>query len=233
MQLNIGKQIINYEQKEEVFDLKREIFTHHLYYFETERENPIIIDAGAHIGLATLYFKNLYPSAKIIAFEPNPKLFELLKSNIEANNLDQVEIHQIALSKHQGKAKFFYDGTDWQWHSVGSFLPGTWDKTQKNQSEISVDTDRLGNFTSTLPYIDLLKLDIEGAEMSILLGLGQELSKIDNIIMEFHPHPGQNLTQLMAFLKKRGFTAELRDRKGHRQKSWKPSELLMIHAWKN
>lgn len=230
MQLTIGNLIVNYRQKTETFDLKREIFTRHLYYFETEEENPIIIDAGAHLGLATLYFKNLYPTAKILAFEPNPGLFKLLEENIAANQLKNVTAYPIALDKHVGQKDFFVDATDWQWHSSGSFQPGAWDNSQKNQTSFKVATDRLGNYLNNLPRVDLLKLDIEGSEMAVLLSIRDQLDKVREIILEFHPTGNQNLEQLVNFLEKRGFAVTLHDRDGHRKKSWHPKELLIVKA---
>jgi FkbM family methyltransferase len=229
-QLTIGNLIVNYQQKTEVFDLKREIFTRHLYYFDTEEANPIIIDAGAHLGLATLYFKNLYPTAQIIAFEPNPILFKLLEENIAINHLKNVTAHQVALDKHVGHKDFFVDATQWGWHSSGSFTAGAWDNSQKNQASFKVQTDRLGNYLANLPRVDLLKLDIEGVEMSVLLSIRDQLDKIQAITIEFHPNAGQRLDQLQAFLTKRGFEVTLYDRDNKRKRSWHPKELLIVKA---
>lgn len=232
-QLNIGKLTVNYLQKTEVFDLKREIFTHHLYFFDTQELAPIIIDAGAHLGLATLYFKNLYPTAKILAFEPNPTLYKLLEENIAANQLENIAAYQVALDKHIGQKDFFVDATDWQWYSAGSFTPGAWNQTQKNQNSFKVQTARLGNYLADLPRVDLLKLDIEGSEMTVLLSIRDQLDKVRNIILEFHPLPGQKLDQLISFLEKRGFAVTLHDRTGRTKKSWQANELIMVRASKN
>jgi FkbM family methyltransferase len=231
-QLTIGKIIVNYAQKEETQDLKREIFTHHLYYFDTDEADPIIIDAGAHLGLATLYFKNLYPTAHIIAFEPNPELFKLLNQNLADNNLTNVTTYNLALDKHVGTHDFFVDNSQYLWHSTGSLKPGAWNGVQKNQNVIKVSTDRLGNYLDNLPRVDLLKLDIEGSETAVLLSIKDKLDKIQNIILEFHPTANQNLEQLRAFLIKRGFTVTFHDRTNARKKSWRPGELLIVKATK-
>ena len=77
---------VNYHDKDELLHLKNEIFVHHCYYFETTVTNPKIIDAGAHIGLATLYFKKLFPFAEITAIEPQPISFKLLEQNVLADS---------------------------------------------------------------------------------------------------------------------------------------------------
>ena len=52
----------------------------HEYYFHTDKENPVIIDAGANIGDSMIYFKYLYPQATIYSFEPDVATFAYLSS---------------------------------------------------------------------------------------------------------------------------------------------------------
>lgn len=124
--------VINFEQAEEFRDLKREVLDGGIYWFDTDQEEPVIIDVGAHIGLATLYFKWLYPGAEIWALEPNPQLFALLEQNVSENHLEKVHPLNVAVGRERGMVKFYRDGTDWQWWSVGSLLPGAWNGEQKN-----------------------------------------------------------------------------------------------------
>jgi hypothetical protein len=69
----------------------REIFERQEYCFRAESEVPVILD-----GMASLYFKWLYPKARVRAFEPDPATFDLLKQNIGRNGLD-VQQHDCAL----------------------------------------------------------------------------------------------------------------------------------------
>ena len=66
-----------------------ELFLNESYKFipRSEKNDPIIIDCGANIGVSVVYFKKLFPKSKIIAFEPDPFLFKYLKKNIEKNGL--------------------------------------------------------------------------------------------------------------------------------------------------
>ena len=75
----LGKYEIWYENSDEFYELKKEIFSENCYYIELEKEDPYIIDLGAHIGMSVVYFKMLFPKAKILAFEPVPYNFEILK----------------------------------------------------------------------------------------------------------------------------------------------------------
>ncbi|MBU0974170.1 FkbM family methyltransferase, partial [Patescibacteria group bacterium] len=161
----LQKYTIYHNNSEEYHRLKREIFTQDLYCFETNNPEPIIIDAGAHIGLSVLYFKQLYPTSKIIAIEPNPESFKILERNIFENQIEDVTLIQTALSDKSGIETLYLDKTSEEWHSVASFHKGSWVGTQKSTS-VTVQTHTLSEFI-TQP-IDFLKMDIEGVEQKVL-----------------------------------------------------------------
>lgn len=79
-----------------------EIFFRDIYFFSADNQTPFILDCGANIGLATLYFKMLYPQSNIIAFEPSPNCFTLLTKNITANKLAGVTAINKAVSNKKG-----------------------------------------------------------------------------------------------------------------------------------
>lgn len=195
-----------YTNSSEFHRLKQEIFTHDQYYFETTNLTPTIIDAGAHIGLATLYFKKLYPQAHLIAIEPLIENFQLLEKNIWENRLDDVETHQLALAARAGEIDFYHDETTEQWFSTASVHPGSWLESQQT-TRITVPARPLSDFL-TQP-IDFLKLDIEGAEQEVLLATGDAITRIKHLICEFHPHPTQSLETVLEFLHDHHFTTEL------------------------
>src|SRR5258708_710719 len=167
-----------YENGPEYHQLKNEIFTQDAYFFETANPQPRIIDAGAHIGLATLYFKKLYPNARITAIEPNPHTFALLEKNIFENGLTDIETQNIALAGTNGTAEFFMDSTDEKWLSTASFTQGAWTRTQTSTS-FQVPTAPLSQFldASTEPT-DFLKMDIEGTEQEVLMDSAKSLHLI-------------------------------------------------------
>ncbi len=190
---------IYHNNSEEYHLLKREIFTSDLYYFETENPQPVIIDAGAHIGLSTLYFKQLYPGSQITALEPNPESFGLLEQNIFENQVDDVTTVQAALSDHNGEEQFFRDETSEWWHSTAGFHKGSWLGTQESD-EIIVQTHLLSEFV-TGP-VDFLKMDIEGAEQKVLTASQEILPLIKEMQIEFHTHKSQSLLKLVELLEK-------------------------------
>jgi FkbM family methyltransferase len=186
-----------HDNTEEYHHLKREVFGQHSYFFETDSPTPFIIDAGAHIGLATLYFKKQYPHAKVIAIEPNPETFALLEKNVWENQLDEVEVFQCALAdSNYSSMPFYLDETPVKWWSTAGFMPGAWTGEQLSK-EISVSTKTLDSFI-TQPA-DYLKLDIEGIEQSVLEA-STKLNMVRQISCEFHPHQGQSLPKLLEYL---------------------------------
>jgi FkbM family methyltransferase len=82
------------------------------YHFPTEKADPFIIDAGSTIGMSILFFKTLFPQARIIGFEPSEASCELLKRNIAANGLTGVEVHQAALDMEDSTIDFFVGPED-------------------------------------------------------------------------------------------------------------------------
>ena len=195
--------VVWYDQSEEYHHLKQEIFTHHVYYFETENPKPVIIDAGAHIGLSTLYFKKLFPDAQITAIEPHTKNFALLKKNVEENMLEDVILHKAALSTFSGETTLHADQSSLGWLSTVSINPNAWNG-QQDTAPLTVPSLDLTSLL--IRPVDLLKLDIEGAEQEVLQAAGQALHNVKHLIIEFHPTKRQSLAKLNKFLSQQGFS---------------------------
>jgi len=222
----LDRYTINFDNSEEYHRLKREVFTEHLYYFETENPQPVIIDAGAHIGMATLYYKKIFPGARIIAIEPHPVSFALLEENVWSNGLSDVESHQVALASKAGQTTFFQDKSPERWFSTASFMAGAWNGDQKS-TPLTVATQPLSDFL-TQP-IECLKMDIEGAELQVLSAAGEKLRTINHIMVEFHPHAGQDIRDLVDLLEKNGFKIQAW-KKGLVVNPLEARGLFIIHA---
>ncbi len=222
---------VHFHNSEEYHHLKREIFSHNTYYFETTNPTPTIIDAGAHIGMASLYFKSIYPNAHITAIEPNPYLFELLEQNIFENQLQDITCINAALAATKGSLPFYIDETSNQWWSTGSFTEGAWTKQQKS-TELQVPTMPLSDIVTT--PVDLLKLDIEGAEQLVLESSQQVLHLIDQMHIEYHSTKDQNLLKLSELLSGHRFSLTY-FKDGHQLEKFninQPKGLFEIHARK-
>jgi FkbM family methyltransferase len=161
--------------------LFKEVFLSEVYYFSTSSLTPIILDCGANIGIATLYFKKLYPHARILAFEPDPAAFALLKRNIAQNQLENVESYSFALSDRTETVSF-YKGPE-----PGS-LTGSLLLNRAPGPPIEVEAHELSDYLEKHQQIMLIKIDVEGMEGKILRNLQEKkvLTRADQYIIEIH-----------------------------------------------
>jgi FkbM family methyltransferase len=145
------------------------------YSFSAKRRAPIILDCGANIGLTSIYWNRTYPHAHTTAFEPDPGVFDALAWNIKALGLDHVDPVQRAVWTGHTELGFWADGAD-----GGRLLhPGTGvDRFRP------VKTVRLRDYLSG--EIDLLKVDIEGAEVDVLLDCADRLNAVHHLLVEYH-----------------------------------------------
>lgn len=193
----LGNYTVHYNNLEEYHYVKRELFVDNTYYFETENPRPLIIDGGAHIGLATLYFKKMFPDARIIAIEPNPTSFKLLEQNVWENNLQDVECVNAALIDDDRPFVTLYEDVTKDWLITSSLHEGAWSGEQKTQP-VTVSACRLQTFLDQ--PVDLLKLDIEGAEQKVLHGITTRLGGVKRLRMEFHATVPKSLKAVLAML---------------------------------
>ena len=142
--------------------------------FNPDNENPFIIDCGSNIGISILNYKKKYPKSRIIGFEPDPDIFQILQRNIENNNVKGVEIIQAAVWTKNDKLTFFKEGCD-----GGRIIPDN-----IGEQSITVEAkDILGYINEP---VDLIKIDIESAEYIVVPHLLEKSNLLKNIIIEFH-----------------------------------------------
>jgi len=174
----------------------RAIFEQEIYMFEPAQSPPHILDGGANVGLATLYWKRQFPDAQITAFEPDPEIFETLGKNVEQHGCDDVTLVPKGLWSEEGKLEFEPDGAD-----GGHMADVTDGETEKRSVPV----------TRIVPYldgrIDMLKLDIEGAEVEVLLDAAGYLGSVQNLFVEYHSYVGkeQRVDDILRVLRQAGF----------------------------
>lgn len=154
-----------------------DIFVKQTLAFESATASPRILDCGANVGLASLYFHRRYPQARITAYEADPALFEILRTNLETNNAGGVEARHAAVWTSAGTLTFQCEGSDSG--MIGS-LPGAVD----GRATV-VPSVRLRDLLEAEP-IDLLKLDIEGAEDLVLADCEPVLHRVNALVMDLH-----------------------------------------------
>lgn len=176
--------------------MQEEIFNQQIYQFATEVDKPYIIDGGANIGLATIYFKELFPNAEIIAFEPDKVIYEMLKVNLKSFGLDDVQIENKGLWDKSDVLNFNSEGAD---AGLVSDIYNSYDSTT------SIDVVSLNDYLKK--KVDFLKLDIEGSETIVLNNIKDNLDKVERIFVEYHSFVGQpqTLNEIIDILTKAGF----------------------------
>lgn len=213
-----------YDQKQEhifkiVYD---EIFIREDYSVPLKREDPIIIDCGANIGLASLYFAGKFPKAKILAFEPNPSAVVYFNKNTQIlRQSGRLTFHQVALGK-ENKTGFF-NATP----QPGSVFASS--VFNFHGPRVPVQFRKLSDFTAEYEYIDFVKIDIEGAEWDVLddLILTDTLQKIDQLIVEHHQSydTDDRSEEFIDLFKQNGFEVTIRS-----TFKTKPFACMVLHC---
>lgn len=209
----------------------REIFPQRAYERVASELSPgdCVLDAGANLGLATLFFRSVEPQLVVHAFEPASYTFALLAANVGPRHPD-VGLHRTALGARRGSATFtYYPNSSCQSGLYGdpadddrltrTFLRNSGIEEELHEelmeglhdpvletvavSTLSHELDRLG-----LGDIALLKVDVERAEEDVLAGITDEdWPRFARIVMEVHDIDGR-LARITQLLSARGFVCE-------------------------
>ncbi len=178
----------------------KEIFGDSCYDVAQLTEPRFIVDVGANIGLFTVYMKKKYPQCKLLAFEPAPDTFTVLSKNVDLHELEGVQTHQCALGSDtsEGFLTFFphLPGNSTlvpeekkQFQDLLGAEVGTnfTDKMFGDAGKVQVKIKRLSDVLEEQNFenIDLLKVDVEGAELEVLKGISDShWEKVQNVVLE-------------------------------------------------
>ncbi len=125
----------------------------------------LVVDVGAYSGIYSLTAASENPSLEVIALEPNPSVFPLLTRNIEANSFgNRVRAIKAAASDHVGDGTLFLNHDPTQ----SSLVPGFGGAPQVGDTQIALVT--LDDLVEGRRPVDLIKIDVEGAELLVLKG---------------------------------------------------------------
>ena len=159
-----------------------QVFLEQEYDFETRSPPRTIVDAGANIGLAAIYFANRYPDAKIISIEPEEGNFKALQRNV-APYPNIVPLHAALWDKNEEISLVDPGLGEWGFMTEGG---GNGQSRSKVRSLVQAMTvDRIMRDYG-IEKIDILKIDIEGAEKEVFRDTSPWISKVDAIIIELH-----------------------------------------------
>lgn len=141
------------------------------------RKDDIVVDCGANIGYFSLFMAELVgKNGKVIAFEPDPSNFKLLKHNIKVNNYENIIPMPFAVSDKLGSTNLKLEST------VAHYLT-----EEKTKDSIQVDAITLDSyFENYQKKIRLVKMDVEGYESEIINGMRNMIKNNDlRLVVEF------------------------------------------------
>lgn len=194
--INDYKMFVHTEKYKGIDGIAQELLftgTHEPYttvlFKQLVRRGMTVIDLGAQIGYFTLLAASLVgEKGRVFAFEPEPRNYALLVKNIEVNAFKNVIPLQKAVSYKTGKVNLFLSKADSSGHSL--FKAKVARRMETLAESIMVDVVSLDEFFNDNGCpIDVIKMDVEGAEMTVLLGMAKILEGNDNpkIFTEFNP----------------------------------------------
>ena len=166
---------------------------------KTVKEGDVIVDLGANIGYFTLLAARLVgDKGRVYAFEPEPRNYDYLVKNIELNNYNNISSVQKAVSDKNGKTKLYICSYDTGHHTINqyegieAYKPDSIDNNSIDDKKdfIEIETVTLDSFLKDKEkLIDIIKMDVEGAEVLALSGMDRTLRENKNLKMfvEFFP----------------------------------------------
>lgn len=171
---------------------KMEFFRRHL------KPGMTFVDVGANLGDFSLVASRLVGnSGRVISFEPDPGNCQWLRESIAKNELANVELREEALSNTEGQATFFLGDVS-GWHTLKG------GQLQHEKGRITVATRRLDSLG--LDRIDVMKIDVEGAELEVLQGAHESLRRCRPLLLiDLHPHMGADVAAVAAMLRELGY----------------------------
>jgi FkbM family methyltransferase len=143
------------------------------------RDVSVVIDIGANVGAAAVFFSLSYPDATIFAFEPASRPFELLRANTDAR--PNVHAHNFGLYSSNVQVPLYHGTYDSVMSSVAKS-----ESTREESELVTLRSVREWLEENSISAIDILKIDTEGCEVPILEALRDLLPSVKVIHLEYH-----------------------------------------------
>jgi FkbM family methyltransferase len=168
-------------------------------------ERPVVVDVGANLGFFSFFAASRFRGARIFSYEPIPRNFEEMERNVRSNPGMDVNCRRMAVSGISGTIELSYEGDD-DFPTTATTIPSG-RKTGRTEKVKAVTLAEVLK-EEGLNRIDLLKMDCEGSEFSILYQSSHDtLERVSQMALEVHSrsNSGENTDSLSKFLISHGF----------------------------
>jgi FkbM family methyltransferase len=202
--------VLHSDSRTPVHDLFKEVYRTQAYTpsdIPPIKNNDVVIDLGANIGVFSLFAASVSPSVRVHAFEPVSETFSLLKKNVSANKLSNVQCHRCAVSSATGEQTLYVTLGS----TADTMIPARV-KMPGSAARESVECVSLNDLfvRHGITKCNFLKVDVEGSEFDIFLSASpQTLGRIDAIAMEYHEWEERKPDELTEFLRSNGFSVRV------------------------
>lgn len=180
---------------------------------DTLREGDVAYDVGANIGLFSLAMAMNKRGVTVQAFEPEARNAAALRRNLQANAQDAVHVHEIALGDVSGEVPLYLDPEE----GAGSH---SLVRRAGLSDPVLVRQARIDDLAAELGPPAVVKIDVEGAEFSVLRGMERQLASrsVRALFLELHPAQllaaGESVEALRQWLRARGYVSRWQARRG-------------------
>jgi FkbM family methyltransferase len=174
-------------------------------------DGSIFFDIGANYGFYSLYFLHSFPESTVYAFEPNPETYLMLSKIKQENKLQRLQIFQQGLGAQSGEYYLHLDDKD---SGYSTFLNNP-DFVDHSISKVKIETFEqwIVDHKFTLPNTPewVAKIDVEGMELDVLIGMGKALQArvFKGIVIEVSEHTlalaGNKPEDIFDFMKSMGY----------------------------
>ncbi|WP_187152668.1 FkbM family methyltransferase [Acidianus manzaensis] len=159
------------------------------YFLEFVKDGGVVVDVGANVGIYSLIAAKY--AERVFAIEANPEIIPILNYNITLNDFKNVTVINKAVSDSEGKVKLYLGKA----HEVSSILPSFMEGYTYSKY-VEVESTTLDNLLSGVS-VNLLKIDVEGAEVNVLRGAKETLKKAKRIIIEVRNNTEQKVLDIL------------------------------------
>jgi FkbM family methyltransferase len=187
----------------------------------TPKQGDIVVDIGAHMGRYTIISaKRVGVNGKVVAIEAHPGNFEMLNRNIKLNQLTNVISMNYAVYSKETKIKLYLPEEESGYtiyNTIMSNRAGTEDKfvqVNANTMDYLLQLNQINE-----EQVNWIKIDVEGAELEVLKGAQNVLSKSKDIALLIEVHGSENYMPILNFLSLYNFKIEFE--KSNKNGEWR------------